>query len=179
MKREIHVAVAKIIALIASVLVFGCAPPSPGPLAPNRLAGVKGAASNMASMVSDGEWRCPDDDNILPKDYIGPNGYDYSGSNSFRACVGRTSQSRFKISGATTSRAVCVYPMHSGYGGGDIALAASPKCFAVDGSPIVAEFSSSANINYLVIVDTNFTNAMNACLSSASPCPAHAEGFVQ
>lgn len=187
MKREFHLTIAKIFGLAAAALVFGCAPPAPSasPVA-NRLAALSSASlSGGAALTSDSEWRCPDSDNVTLKDNIGLGGYDYSAANSYSVCVSRSTQSQFKVKGSTTSKAICIYPMRTGYtaSGGynpSIGLADTPQCFAITGNVIYVNFKTTADINYFSIVDANYTDQMNSCLSdSKAPCPAHAEGFVQ
>lgn len=183
--KDFRFAVAKIFGIVAAAFVFGCAPPPPAaPKQVDRAAAMSAAQSfSSGSTASNSDWRCPDSANVTLKDNIGRNGYDFTGSDSYTVCVSRSSQTVFKIQGTTTARAICVYPMRSGQSNSSytasVALSDTPQCFSISGAAIVVSFRSTADINYMSIVDANFSSAMNSCLSSTSPCPAHSEGFVQ
>lgn len=168
-----------IFACATAALVFGCAPPPPSTTAVNRAAALS-SAGRSAIVGSDGDWSCPNEANVTLKDNISSSGgWDFTGNESFRVCVNRNDGKQFKITGMTSSRAVCIYPMNAPTTQSPQLLSA-PQCYNITGSPIYANFSqSSSAINYLVIVDANRTNALNSCLSDTSPCPAHSEGFVQ
>lgn len=178
----------KILALLAAALLTACAPPPPQSAdgSPALTAAIKSAlaasTSNAAGMQSDASWSCPISDNVTLKDNINYEGFDYTGTDDFLVCSAKTNGSRsqafsYKISGSTQSSSICVYPMYTGYSS-SLMLMSTPQCFPVTGSPIIATFSATA-INYILIVDENYTDALAECLSGSSSCPPHAEGLVQ
>lgn len=185
----------KILGLVAAAFVFGCAPQNNGSTAAKssvqaagRMAALSALSVGGGALDNGSDWNCPYEANVTLKDHIAPGGgYDYSGGESFTVCASRTKTpaTTFKISGNTRAKAICVYPMRTGYSAGSGSysampgLADNPKCMAITGAPIMVSFKESADINYMVIVDANYAEAMNNCLSSTASCPAHSEGFVQ
>lgn len=161
---------------LIAALITGCAPQRRSQETPNQSSLLKAASGSYLS--DDDSWRCPASANVRLKDYIGTNGYDYSGREDFTVCVSRDDVKRFKvIANQPAARAVCVYPMQTGYTG-NLSLVEAPKCFTLDGDDFEVSFNSAA-INYMTIVDVNYTQQMNSCLSSTASCPSHSEGFVQ
>ncbi|MBI3555370.1 MAG: hypothetical protein HY074_03780 [Deltaproteobacteria bacterium] len=180
MKQESRFLIAKLFAIVAAALVFGCAPPSPNGMAPDRMAALKAASlTGGAAAVSDGNWSCPSSANVLLKDNIITTGWDFTGLDDFTICKSTSNNLSFKVNGTTESGALCFYPMNQPATGAPH-LAANPQCYSVTGSAILPVFTNAtATINYMVVVDANYTEAMNKCLGSSSPCPAHSEGFIQ
>lgn len=176
--------VANLVVVVAALAVFGCANQIKGSqdtLAPDRMSALQANAA-LGTQVNSAEWACPGSPNIALKDYIdfnkGIGSFNYTGSQDFTACTSKRVASSYLISGSTSSKQICIYPMLV-TGSANIMLAAEPQCYNVKGGAITATFSSSAKINYLVIVDANMTDALDGCLSSSSPCPTHSEGYVQ
>jgi hypothetical protein len=138
---------------------------------------------------TDSAWNCPTEDNVTLKSNVNGDSFDYSGSQSFKVCgstsngaAGATS-STFKITGQTSWRYMCVLPGAYGYS----QSAGTPvftvdytqtRCYAVTSKAIEVTFNSP-DVNYMVIVDYNYYQAMLNCLSGSSACPTHSEGFVQ
>ncbi|MBI3543129.1 MAG: hypothetical protein HY075_07640 [Deltaproteobacteria bacterium] len=186
MKKEFQVTLGKVLALVAAALVFGCAPPPPAsPVTADRAAAMRSASSSAALVNggASGSWTCPSSPNVLLKDNISINGtWDYTGADDYKVCVASgsgSSPTAFKVTGSTASRLLCIYPMHAGSSGAP-KLVASPQCYSVTGAAILPNFATpSATINYMLIVDGNFTEAMDSCLSDTTSCPAHSEGFIQ
>jgi hypothetical protein len=167
--------VAKVFAILCAGLVTACAPPPKSSKAVDRTAALR--AAGLAASNDDANWRCPYEANVTLKDYIGNGGWDYTGTGDYKVCVSRSSTSTFKVSGTAGSQAICVYPMRVSYTGTP-QLVETPKCFGINGSAIEVSFQAK-DINYMVIVDANYTDAMSSCLGGPSPCPSHSEGFVQ
>ena len=168
------------ILLAAAFLTLGCAPQMPKQAsAANRLELLKGASLSDGNANSDPNWDCPTDVeyNVVLQDGIGLTGPDNAGGEKYTVCTYHDDTSRFKISGDASSRSICIYPMLKDYSGNPT-LVDAPQCFGISDAPIDVKFNAQ-NANYMVIVDSDFTDAMNSCLSSSAPCPPHAEGFVQ
>lgn len=176
---------AQILCIIAGFIAFGCgSQPARSKPVPNPLAVFKGSAQANASDRDD-NWICPMSANVTLNDNVSGNGYDYSGSKNYTVCATRDADagkaSRFLIiPHSTSSRTVCFYPMRASRSVASTpSLMANPECRAVQGLEFELDFGPITDINYMVVVDVNYTDAMNACLSGPSPCPAHSKGFVQ
>lgn len=126
-----------------------------------------------SALSSSTDWRCPEPGsfNITPSSgRLGTDG-------SFTACRAANDPSRIKLSGLTRSAAICVYPMSQSIGSSNISLVDQRKCYAIGSGPIVIQFNSS-QVNHLYIVDSQFTNAMEACLNGPSECPPYSAGSL-
>lgn len=179
MNQEKSFIFAKLFAVVAAALVFGCAPPSPSGTTADRMAALKAAALSGSAAAISGSWSCPTNSNVNLKDNITLTGWDFTGTDDYKVCRSTSSNLSFKVTGSTASGALCFYPMYQGSTGAP-QVVATPTCYSVTGSPILPVFASAtATINYMVVVDANYTEAMNSCLSSSTPCPAHSEGFIQ
>jgi len=169
--------------VLASLALLSCAPQQqPTTKAVDRMsammsAGVGGAGAESVS------WNCPSQPNVNLLNHATLYGtYSYDGSEDFTVCTPFSSSRNgtiFKATGATASRALCFYPMNASSTTAP-QLVAAPMCYDVTGGALILNFSNpTAVINYLVVVDANYTTSHNKCLSSSSPCPAHSEGFIQ
>jgi hypothetical protein len=165
---------------IVSLWLVGCAPtPTKPPTVANPTSQMM-ASTGLKKMGGSGDltsWYCPGSPNVTLKDDVGFGGFDSTGSEDFTVCVHRDDNTKFRISGNTSSKSLCVYPMMTA-SGSSISLVEAPKCFAIGSTAIEADFVSKS-INYFVVVDANYTAALNSCLSGTSACPPHSEGFVQ
>lgn len=178
-------AVAHVTAILAGVALFGCAPQNKTtPVqTTDPMSALMSAASAGTSSIGDPGWNCPDQANVTLANNIEPGGgYGYAGNGFFTVCTpsnAGANPTRFQVTGATTAAALCFYPMTFG-GNGIPTLIGTPQCENVTGGTLTVSFTGlTTNMNYMVIVDANETNAMNACLGSTSPCPSYSEGFVQ
>lgn len=177
---------AKLLAAVGALLVFGCAQPSQNPPpTTSQMAAIRAIDGNGGSAAGSNGWNCPGSPNItLANNIAEGGGVDYL-SNNYTACRSTSNASAFQINGTTSSQAICIYPMQAGYNStqgtytSTPQLVDSPQCFAISGGTITVQFSAGASINYLLIVDSNYTQQLDSCLSSNAPCPAYSEGFVQ
>lgn len=169
-----------VIALFIGVLVMGCSPQRRAKETANQSSLLK--VSLGVSLTNSDNWRCPPAPNVRLKDYIGVNGYDYSGQNDYTVCVSRDAVNTFMvIPNQPTAREVCVYPLRTQTGYTNLLqLVETPKCFKFndENDPFEVSFNSQS-ISEMVIVDRNFTQQMNSCLSSVAACPSYTKGFVQ
>ncbi len=118
------------------------------------------------------EWRCPSTANVLFQ-----SDYHYT-ENNFVVCTHREDPQRFKIfSEQSTYQNICVYPLYKN-SQNLFQLTSAPQCLTFLSNQAAARFTT-ININYMVIIDRQYTNQMNACLSSQTSCPPHSEGLVQ
>lgn len=176
---------AQILCVLAGFIAFGCGgQPTRQTTIPNPLSVFKGSSQAHASSL-DNDWICPPSANITLNNNVSGNGYDYSGARNYTVCATRNADagkaSRFLIIPHSTSqRTVCFYPMRASRSVASTpALKANPQCRAIQGTELELDFGQVTDINYMVVVDVNYTDAMNACLSGPSSCPAHSKGFVQ
>ncbi|MEW6055970.1 MAG: hypothetical protein AB1540_05085 [Bdellovibrionota bacterium] len=168
----------------------GCAPNLATQNPADRKATLASLGLHSAALnEDDANWRCPHSDNVTLRDSISLGGFDFTANGSFKVCVGRNDDAKFRVRGTTSSGSLCVYPLQVCYsrqssncvatnGGALVRLLETPQCAVVSRAPLEFQFNSR-NANYMVIVDINFTNDMNRCLSGSSACPPHSEGFVQ
>ena len=176
MKQENRFLFAKLFAIAAAALVFGCAPPSPNTTTADRGAAFK---TGSAALVSSAGFNNCAANNVTLKDNITETGWDFTGLGNYTICRSTSSATTFQVKGSTDASALCFYPMNQPASGAP-QLVGNPQCYSVTGSPILPVFTGvTGTINYMAVVDANYTSAMSGCLSSSTPCPAHSEGFIQ
>lgn len=143
-------------------------------------------AALAGSEDTDSTWDCPYNDNVTLKGNVNGDSFDSSGVNSFLVCSATTNSASsqttsFKISGRTSWRYLCVFPAYYGYsssaGAPTFQIQDQAQCFAAGNSPIQVTFRN--HVNYMIIVDYDYYEAMVGCLGRSQSCPTHSEGFIQ
>jgi hypothetical protein len=136
--------------------------------------------NNLTGSINTSEWIGPSGNeyNIKLRDGVSGSGYDFGSSNHFRAYrnLNQTNRVLIEANPLNTIARLCIFPMYSA-ASNNLQLVDFAQCYSNNGSNIEAQFRS-ANINYLVIVDAQYLDAMTSCLSGPSACPPHAEGYL-
>lgn len=170
--------------LLSLALVTSCAPPPRASTSSTNASLKFLKAMSMSGLNANGDWACPSSPNLSYQGHVGNNGgYSYNGDGDFEVCASRantpTTSQRFLISGTTSSSSICVYPAFASQTS-DLEIVAQPQCFSVTESAIDVTFLPAAGktVNYMIIVDVSYTQALDACLSGPTACPPRSEGFV-
>lgn len=126
--------------------------------APQSTDTAESGLSSAASASSGDEWRCPAAGVYNIKAPYGTVQSDMA----FTACKSANGDGKVLIKGySQNSSTVCVYPLIRSGDGAGFSIADRRKCYNVSSGSAVAQFTEATN--YLIIVESQYTNAMEQC----------------
>jgi hypothetical protein len=96
---------------------------------------------------------------------------------SYKVCRSQSDAGRFLISGYTSSEIICIYPAQRAAGAAQAVIIGEKKCHYFSSTGLVTQLPTATN--YVFIVDSDDTMAMEAALAGASEYPPFTGGSVR